>query len=347
MSNSAAEHSQAGRLVRRDRSPFTVQLAQWTDHRAWFSSCLLHTALLLAFAFFWQPQTRGTQGERDRPIGIAVLHETSSGERYSLSEASGTASTQASVAARSTSLAVNDAAGPPLSMEQILSSLTGDTNSQDLNTAANGSSGTGLTGDGSTSGNGAGVRGSGKTKTNFFGVEGTGNSFVYVVDRSDSMNVYEAGPLRSAKRELIKSLDSLNDYHQLQIVFYNETVLPLSPRGGMGRMVFATEQEKNRAISFVRAVRGDGGTEHLPALKLGLSYAPDVLFFLTDAEDPSLSQTQLSDIRSRAEISLTTIHAIQFNVGPAVGDGGWIRQLAETNRGVYKYVDVSELVPEP
>lgn len=334
------------KLVRRDRSLFVSQAKTWSDHRAWISSLMLHTSLLVVLGLLWTPQTRGTLGEKDRPAGIALVHETTNGNEYFLSDASGTPTTTntQSAAASSSQSEPNESEGPPISLEELLQDMQGSSDVSATNAAVNSNGGEGLSGEGGTTGTGQGVRGgANKAKTAFFGVEGTGASFVYVVDRSDSMNVYESGPLRAAKRELLKSLESLNDYHQFQIVFYNESIYPLSSSKGAGQMVFANDTDKQRAGSFIRAIPGSGGTEHLPALKLGLSFAPDVLFFLTDAEDPSLAPNQLAELQQRAERSLTTIHAIQFNVGPAVGDGGWIRELAEMNRGIYKYVDVTEL----
>ena len=110
-----------------------------------------------------------------------------------------------------------------------------------------------------------------------------------------------------------------------------------------GGMLFATDQNKRRAINFVRSMPGDGGTSHLPALKQALSLSPEVLFFLTDADDPSLTMPQLLDIQRRTEVSRTTVHTIQFNSGPASNDGSWIRKMAEMNRGVYKYIDVTSI----
>jgi hypothetical protein len=342
-------NEQSDLLVRRNRTMLVSKPNRWTDHRAWLSSCLIHTFVLVGFGILWRPASLGTSGEKERPIGIALVKETSHGNEYYSTGPEGAASKVASTASQTaSSLVTNNASGPPISIDQLLSDMTGAGTVADVNAAANSSIGSGLSGNGTSSGNGSKRGGGPKTKATFFGVEGEGSSFVYVVDRSDSMNVYEAGPMRAAKRELLKSLSSLGEFHQFQIVFYNDSVLPLSQGGGNSRMLFANEKEKTRASRFVRSIPGDGGTEHIQPLKIGLAYAPDVLFFLTDAEEPTPSIKQLRDLQQRAELSMTTIHAIQFNVGPASSDGGWIRALAEMNRGTYKYVDVSELpTPSP
>jgi hypothetical protein len=56
---------------------------------------------------------------------------------------------------------------------------------------------------------------------------------------------------------------------------------------------------------------------------------------------------QLLDIQRLTEISRTTIHTVQFNLGPAANDGSWIRKLAEMNRGTYKYIDVTTINQPP
>jgi hypothetical protein len=332
-------------LSRRNRSLFLPTQQYWNDHRAWIASTVFHTLFFLVVGLLWKPQSRGTGGDRETPIGIALVHETNQGNEYFLSGGSGKSGQTETSSPETTKIALpTDGVGPPISIDAILSEMVGSNTGGTQTQGADAGVGAGLSGNGKSSGNGSGLsRGNGsKTKTTFFGVEGTGASFVYVVDRSDSMNVYDAGPLSAAKREIRKSIDSFQEHHQFQIVFYNDSLSPLTQDK---RMLFATDADKARAQSFVSAMRGDGGTEHMAALKLGLTFAPEVLFFLTDAEHPSLNSEQLADLQRRAERGLTTIHAIQFNVGPAVGTGGWIRRLAEMNRGTYKYIDVTQLTP--
>ncbi len=354
MRNISSEKSTGGPesnfLGRRDRSIFVPQQKTWSDHRAWLISCILHTTLFVALGILSRPQTRGTSGEADRPVGIALVHETNQGNEYFLAGGSSAGANASKAKPKPTTISVNDSGGPPISVDNLLSQWIGTDNSSTANGSnLDGALGSGLSGDGHTLGSGTGPgRGNGnKVKTSFFGTEGTGASFVFVLDRSDSMNVYQASPLNSAKRELLNSIRSLNEYHQFQIVFYNDSLRPMSTFGSSGRMIFATDSEKNRAERFVRGVPGDGATNHMPALMLGLSYVPDVLYFLTDAEDPFLSPAQLRQLQQRAELSRTTVHTIQFSIGPATSNGGWIRELAEMNRGTYKYLDVTTLTATP
>jgi len=331
----------------RKRRDLVSEQKSWSDLRAWLSSCIFHTILLVVFALLGRSGPVNSSGEIDRPVGIAFAQDTSEGGQFALDGGSSGANTSMASASQPISLKMDDASGPPISIEGIVSSLVGDsTGGIDTATGQNEGSGSGLAGsNGAGAGAGAGGRGQGrgnKSKASFFGMEGSGSSFAYVVDRSDSMNAYDGAPLRFAKRELIKSLESLNEYNQFQIVFYNDSLSPMS-----GGMLFATDQGKSRAINFIRNMPGDGGTSHLPALKQALSLAPEVLFFLTDADDPSLTMPQLLDIQRRTEISRTSIHTIQFNSGPASNDGSWIRKMAEMNRGSYKYIDVTSFNKDP
>ena len=98
-----------------------------------------------------------------------------------------------------------------------------------------------------------------------------------------------------------------------------------------------------RAERYIQSIRAFGGTEHNTALKLALRMSPDVIFFLTDARIPRLSQTQLAEIQRRSEQAGTTIHAIEFGSEPIAPRDSFLRELAAQNNGQYQYVDVRGL----
>ena len=64
----------------------------------------------------------------------------------------------------------------------------------------------------------------------------------------------------AAKAELIKSLESLGEIHQFQIIFYNEepTILEIA---GRGRLVFGNAQNKHLAERFIGSITADGADE--------------------------------------------------------------------------------------
>jgi hypothetical protein len=336
-------------MERRSRQWILPAMSSWTDVPAWLVSGLAHLSGLVLLSIFWQPAVRGTGGSSDRPVGIALVHQTSDGLEYELQGSGGAqasfADSSPAAAAAIAALASED--GSLSKMDEILNDLTGASTGNSAAQIAGQAGSLGLAGDGS----GTGATGKGnKAKTSLFGVEGTGSSFVYVFDRSDSMNVYDASPLRAAKRELINSLRSLNNVHQFQIVFYNQSPTPYrsSLQNSKG-LLLANDTEKRLAVDFVQSITAIGGTEHLAALKMGIAYGPNVLFFLTDAspDQPAPGSGALRDIAARCERAGTTIHCIEFGNGPNPGDGRWIEQLAKTTGGRFRYVDVAKLDRTP
>jgi hypothetical protein len=197
---------------------------------------------------------------------------------------------------------------------------------------------------GAGAGRGSGAYGAGRARTSIFGVPGEGYKFAYVFDRSGSTG----GPrntLAAAKAQLIASLDNLDSVHQFLIIFYNERPLVFSPTGQAGRLVFATEQNKELARRFILSITPDGGTRHDEALMLALKMQPDVIFFLTDGDDPKLLPHQLDKIRRYA--GGIQINAVEFGVGPPSKDESFMVQLARDNAGKYGYVDVTRLETLP
>jgi hypothetical protein len=180
----------------------------------------------------------------------------------------------------------------------------------------------------------------GKARTSLFGVVGEGYKFVYVFDRSGSMGGRGRESLRAVKAELIRSLKDLDSVHQFQIIFYNERPAVFNPSGAPGRLAFATDDNKQRAERFLDSIVADGGTDHEQALRLAIRLQPDVIFFLTDADDPKLTPGQLEKISRRA--AGIVINAIEFGPGPKPKGASFLADLARQNAGRYAYVDISK-----
>lgn len=178
--------------------------------------------------------------------------------------------------------------------------------------------------------------GSSAAEAELFGVRSRGAKFVYVFDRSASM---EGRALSMAKRELIASLNQLDRIHQFQIIFYNQQpqLMPAF-RGQEPRMVFADEQGKRLAASFVGGIFADGGTDNLAALNMALALRPDVIFFLTDSNDPQMQPQEL--VRVRQFNRGTRINTIEFGAGEPKAAINFLQRLASENGGQHTYVDV-------
>jgi len=181
----------------------------------------------------------------------------------------------------------------------------------------------------------------GHARTGISGANGEGRKFVYVFDRSGSMSSHGGAPLRAAKAELLNSLQDLGQTHQFQIIFYNERPRIFNPSGVAGRLVFGTDQNKRLAEKFVGSVTADGATRHEEALETALRMSPDVVFFLTDADDPKLTAEQLARVRRLNRGA--TIQTIEFGNGPQADPDNFLVRLAKENGGSHVYVDVSRL----
>jgi hypothetical protein len=191
---------------------------------------------------------------------------------------------------------------------------------------------------------GLGPLGNGMARTEVFGAAGEGRKFSYVFDRSGSMDGHRGAPLRAAKAELLASLADLGQTQQFQIIFYNEQPRVFSPSGSPGRLVFATDQNKYLAQKFVGSITADGGTKHEEALEMALKTSPDVIFFLTDADEPRMDSRQLARIGRLNRGSI--INAIEFGYGPQRDADNFLVELATRNGGKHVYIDVARLEPK-
>jgi hypothetical protein len=177
-------------------------------------------------------------------------------------------------------------------------------------------------------------------RTHIYGTTGEGSTFVYVFDRSSSMQGGGYDLLASAKRELLASLDDLGEDHRFQIIFYNERPTKMDLGRGFAGLVFAQQRSKELARKFVESIDAAGGTRHFEALKEALRLKPDVIFFLTDADEPGMSDGQLSLIR-HLNGGHTKINTIEFGERPQPRRNNFLARIAQENGGEYVYMDVT------
>lgn len=300
---------------------------------AWLMSFALHTTMLVSLAALYRTTSRGADVESTRAGGIVLVAADSETTEY-LSEGENSDSSAPSETVAQIPPPLPDQTQRPIELPGVAASTAevsgiGD----DLLEAL---PGVNTPTDGTHKGRDIG----GKVTTDVFGVKWTGSRFIYVFDRSDSMDGYESRPLRAAKQALLKSLDSLGDVHEFQIIFYNEGTRVFT-RGGNATMYFATEENKNAARRFVETMTGEGGTDHLQALKFALSLAPDVVFILTDAEG-GFTPSELGAIAGWNR-SGAVINAIEFGVGSQIDLDRSLEQLAKQHRGQHVYKNILTL----
>ena len=95
------------------------------------------------------------------------------------------------------------------------------------------------------------------------------------------------------------------------------------------------------ALRFLESLVADGGTDHEEALKLAIRMQPDVIFFLSDGDDPKLTAAEIDEITYRA--GGIRINTIQFASGPQPSGTNFLMELARQNGGQYRYVDITKL----
>ena len=260
---------------------FSPKLAELTDldlappqrtTPALLMSLVFHLILLVLIGMFWNPISQGTGAIEDRPVGIALVHRMPDRTRYVDSAQIAEVDQDSESAAANPTSDSSAASDPPADLPQPLD-LAGILKS--MESAPLPKSGTGLAGEtelGSDAFSNAGPGGPTAdpaiATTTVFGISGSGSRFVYVFDRSDSMNGYGGNPLRQAKSELIRSLNTLTERQHFQIVFYNNKPTPFRLTGQSLRMFRAEEAYVSEAESYVRSIAAFGGTSHEDALRL-------------------------------------------------------------------------------
>jgi hypothetical protein len=167
-------------------------------------------------------------------------------------------------------------------------------------------------------------------------VPARGRSVVYVIDRSGSMGM--DGRLALATQELFASLERLPPEARFQVIPYNRYAEPLRI-GGRTDLLDATPENKRQAARLLLAVVPEGHTDHERALKRALALHPDVIYFLTDADDLKPEEVHAITQLNRGH---SAIHAIELSTTHRGRPDMPMHLLAESNRGVYQAVELTK-----
>jgi hypothetical protein len=192
-------------------------------------------------------------------------------------------------------------------------------------------------------------------RTEVFGLRAEGGRFVYVFDRSESMNsvltfssegeaVFSITPLDAAKAELKRSLQDLQQGNEFGIVFYNHSPWVFTIGRRNNSMLVATPGNKRKALQFIDSMYGFGKTAHMKPLEIALKMKPDVIFLLTDGErKDDLMKDELEKLKRLNEHN-TQINVIQFCYQEM--DGGSLVELAEQHHGKHVFFNIAKLGPK-
>ncbi len=176
----------------------------------------------------------------------------------------------------------------------------------------------------------------------FFGTRDAGMKVVFVVDASGSMTSHNA--MQVAKKELMASLQALDERQQFLIIFYDDAPYVVKLKNEANpTLAHATEINKTLARQQIAGVQPGAGTNHFPAVELALKLKPDVIFFLTDAAEPAMPPAELEKVK-RLNGGRTRIHSIEFGIGSELVEytSNFLRRLPQQNGGTYRYHDVTK-----
>lgn len=310
---------------------------------SWLVSALVHAMLILALGYMAEQQLHGTNAP---PLADLLASASTASDESDLFDDEGSVKVEASskpAAPEQTDgqETAGGVAGDVIADEPPVDTSSALPSAKELAGLGSGETGP-ATGAGELTGGPrrtANVSG-GRARTSVYGIEGEGNRFVYVFDRSASMGSGTGSALASAKRELLTSLADLKDTNQFQIIFYNERPTAMNLGRQYGGLLFADQQNQDLAEKYVRGIMADGGTRHAEALEAALRLSPDVIFFLTDADQPELPAARLAQIK-RMNAGRASIHTIEFGLGAQANRDNFLAKLARQNGGKYVYIDIS------
>lgn len=164
-----------------------------------------------------------------------------------------------------------------------------------------------------------------------FGSTSGANSFVFVLDRSRSMNQPHQFSDQSTRferlqQELIGFINRLEPSQSFFVIFFDEQTIPMPAEG----MVPATDANKLRYLNWVRKLTPDGRTDPRVAIKMAIKLAPEQIFFLSDGElDPNFQKQILKHPPGKSALN-------SYSFG--MHGGEFMKVLAEKHGGQYTFI---------
>jgi hypothetical protein len=147
----------------------------------------------------------------------------------------------------------------------------------------------------------------------FFSIEIYARQMVFVIDSSKSMlsTVNDETRLQRIQIELRQAIEELPEYTDFEVIAFNQGILRWR-----GKLVPATEANKQDAYRFIRALTAEQKTACYEALRAGLGDYPDAeaLIFLTDGHptagaviDPDKIVELISEANRFRRLSINTV----------------------------------------
>lgn len=170
----------------------------------------------------------------------------------------------------------------------------------------------------------------------FFGVQATGDRFAFVVDCSVSMG---GEKWINARKELIRSLERLNEHQFFYVVFFDgeSHCMPMFADGKQADgMMAASAENVDRFRDWLDAVRLGAETRPYRSVRDAFERNPDAIFFLSDGAfaDQTLTFLRGANLLDDGSVK-SPVHAISFEKGRG---SALLKRMAEENGGQFKAV---------
>jgi hypothetical protein len=191
--------------------------------------------------------------------------------------------------------------------------------------------------------------------TDYFGTVAYGDRFVYILDKSTSMNSNRGGApepdsrFARARYELLRSVDTLAAYQSFYVILFSTTTRRMfDDKSRNPVMIPATRENKRRLREWLEAADVGGGTDPREALFVAMSVAPDAIFFLSDGDFrvkrnlkqmPFDVRLDVEELVEQINRGYTPIHTIAYEVPSSKKR---MEILAQLTGGNYKYIPPGE-----
>ena len=190
--------------------------------------------------------------------------------------------------------------------------------------------GIGVGAGGGPSAHGISASGGEGPKATFYGSGGNAYKICYVIDRSGSLlDVFDY-----LRDELKRSIRGLVPQQQFHVIFFSGGKPEEMPPG---KLVYATEANKEKAFKYLDAIVPGGQTQPAPALERAFKAKPELVYFMTDGDFQPTVLDRLRQLNRGKKIKINTFSFV-FKPGEEL-----LRQIAKEHGGRYKHVSEDDL----
>lgn len=173
----------------------------------------------------------------------------------------------------------------------------------------------------------------------FFGIESKVNGpVVYVLDHGGSM----LDSFDDLRAEIKRSVATLPAGTQYAVVCFSEEVDAIYPQPG--RFAKAGQEQSQNALAWLDTIRAQGegcDLENPPvnAIKAALALRPALVYFLIDGNFEPAVVEKVTTANARQKAVINTLAFVKITRDAE----GYLKQIAHTSGGQYKFVSEKEL----